>query len=55
MTRDELSAALAALQRALDSRVEVYRVTIAPDGTVVKRIYCGAFSRPPDWQPKEKT
>jgi hypothetical protein len=51
-TRDDLIAQLAAIERHLDSRVQVYRVLVRGDGTPTgKRIYVGSFKAPADWQP----
>ncbi len=51
MTRGELLADLAALERHLDGRVELRRVVIDASGNVIKRIRRGSFGMPPDWTP----
>ena len=52
INRDEIAAALAAIARRLDNRVEIWRVILNADGTPTsKRVYCGSFNAPPDWQP----
>ena len=44
MTNDKLVATLAAIKQNLDSRRDVWCTLVAPDGTIVKRIYRGSFS-----------
>jgi hypothetical protein len=51
MTRENLLDDLADLDAHLDRRVQIVRVVVAPDGTVLGRIYRGSFSMPVDWQP----
>jgi hypothetical protein len=46
-TRNNIIAALHAVERIKKDRVEVWRVILAPDGTVVARIYRGSFNAPP--------
>lgn len=46
MTREEVIAALSAIERALEQRVEVWREVIEMDGTVSRRIYRGFFTAP---------
>jgi hypothetical protein len=51
MTRADIIADLAAIERRLADRVELRRVLIDGDGVIRKRIYSGSFTAPPDWQP----
>lgn len=48
MTRAEIIAALRALERDRDERIEVWRVVFEADGTPAEQIYRGALLRPPD-------
>jgi hypothetical protein len=56
MNRDELTAALAALEAHLEDRVEIWRVVVEPNGTfggrAVGRIYRGSFQRPRTKDPR---
>src|SRR6266705_2853655 len=47
MTREELARALAAIERLLDDRVEVWRDILDADGRVIRSIYRGSFQRTP--------
>ena len=51
MNRTEVVTTLAAIARRLDTRVEIWKVVLNPDGTIVRRIYRGSFTAPPDWRP----
>ena len=51
MTRDELLVELAALEAHIDNRVDIVRVIIAPDGTVVGKVRRGSFYAAPDYEP----
>jgi len=53
VTRNQLTSALAALETRLENRVELWRVIVNADGTVVRRVYRCSFQAPPDWQPPE--
>lgn len=44
MTREQIAAELATIERVLAARVQVWRVIIDPDtGKEIKRIYAGSF------------
>jgi hypothetical protein len=47
----ELLAALRDLERLFANRVEVWRQTVEPDGTLGKRIYRCSFHRPRGAEP----
>jgi hypothetical protein len=59
MTREELIAAAGNIDRALDDRVEVWRVIFYPDHREPRRIYRGSFTATPGPTtappPKERT
>ena len=51
-SRAELAATLAAISRRLDTRVQIWRVILNPDGSPTgQRIFRGSFTAPPDWRP----
>jgi hypothetical protein len=43
MTRAETIAMLAAIERVLDDRTEIWRIVLQADGTIVRHIYVGSF------------
>ena len=43
MTKEEIARELQTITRTLEQRVEIWRVVLAPNGAIVKRIYRGSF------------
>lgn len=54
MTRDEIIAAMHALEQLHEETIEVWRVIIAPDGTVIQRIYRGCNQPRDSHEPHHK-
>jgi hypothetical protein len=53
-TRQQLVNKLAAIERLLSERVELWRQIVNPDGTLGARIYSGSFQRPRGPEPPEE-